>query len=297
MLREVAAMGFQWVELGHGTTVSLVPGILDAVEAGVVKVSSLHNFCPLPPGVSGAAPNLYQPSSPNASELDAWVRQTAETISFAKRLDVPVVVVHVGQLFRFLMDPLRPLRRYAKGRTYAELGQDKGWQRLRDRFLKRMEPIKEKHYQRIRDCLLRVSGLAAEAGVTLGVENREGFSELPFDRDFGALLEPLRDVTAIGFWHDTGHAALKELTGFIEHRQLLDSTSDRIVGFHLHQVSAAGRDHCSLVQPDGVVDFDMVSRHFRPQTPLVLEFSPRVPMEEVVASREWIENKGVETGR
>lgn len=291
MLHEAAAMGFKWVELGHGTGVSLVPGILDAVEAGHIGVSSLHNFCPLPPGVVGAAPNLYQPSSPNSAELDAWVRQTAETIAFAKRLGAPVVVVHAGRIFRFLFDPLRPLRSYVKGRSYVELGKDAGWVRLRDRFLGNMDRLKEKHYDRIRDCLLRVAGLAEEAGVRLGVENREGFCELPFDGDFPALLAPIGDLPVIGFWHDTGHACLKELTGFCRHRELLAATADRIVGFHLHQVSAAGQDHCSLVEPDGWVDFGMVRRFFRAGAPLVLEFSPRVTAADVVASREWLERQ------
>lgn len=289
MLREAAEMGFKWVELGHGTGVTLVPGIFDAVEAGVIGVSSLHNFCPLPPGVSGAAPNLYQPSSPNAAELDAWVRQTAETIAFAKRLGAPAVVVHAGRIFRFLFDPLRPLRRYAAGRDYVELGSDPGWIRLRDRFCRKMDRIKETHYERIRDCLLRVAGLAAEAGVKLGVENREGFSELPFDGDFPTLLAPLADHPAIGFWHDTGHASLKELTGFCRHSELLEATAGRVVGFHLHQVSAAGRDHCSLVEPEGRVDFAMVGRFFQAQAPLVLEFSPRVTAADVIASRQWLE--------
>ena len=40
MLREVAALGFEWVELSHGIRVSLVPGVLKAVGAGVLKVSS-----------------------------------------------------------------------------------------------------------------------------------------------------------------------------------------------------------------------------------------------------------------
>jgi hypothetical protein len=58
MLREIRDLGFEYAELSHGIRVSLVPGIIDAVEAGVIKISTLHNFCPLPMGVSHAAPNL-----------------------------------------------------------------------------------------------------------------------------------------------------------------------------------------------------------------------------------------------
>ena len=60
MLREIRDLGFQYAELSHGTRISLLPGILEAVDAGEIRISSLHNFCPLPMGVTYAAPNLYQ---------------------------------------------------------------------------------------------------------------------------------------------------------------------------------------------------------------------------------------------
>jgi hypothetical protein len=76
MLAEMAALGFEYVELSHGVRITLVPGILKAVEAGVVKVSSTHNFCPLPTGVVQAAPNLFEPSAREHREHDQWLRHT-----------------------------------------------------------------------------------------------------------------------------------------------------------------------------------------------------------------------------
>ena len=52
MLREIRDLGFDYSELSHGIRVSLMPGILEAVGAGEIKISSLHNFCPLPMGVN-----------------------------------------------------------------------------------------------------------------------------------------------------------------------------------------------------------------------------------------------------
>ena len=63
MLREIRDLGFQYAELSHGIRISLMPGILDAVKAGEMKISTLHNFCPLPVGVDRPAPNLYEFSS------------------------------------------------------------------------------------------------------------------------------------------------------------------------------------------------------------------------------------------
>ena len=85
MLREVADLGFERVELSHGIRITLVPGILKAVEDGVVKVGSTHNFCPLPMGVQHAAPNLFEPSAPDDREREQWVRQTKRSLDFASQ--------------------------------------------------------------------------------------------------------------------------------------------------------------------------------------------------------------------
>src|SRR3954462_3850917 len=60
MLREIRDLGFEYAELSHGTRISLLPGVIEAVDAGEIKISSLHNFCPLPMGVNHSAPNLFK---------------------------------------------------------------------------------------------------------------------------------------------------------------------------------------------------------------------------------------------
>src|SRR6185436_3029559 len=98
MLREIRELGFDYAELSHGTRISLMPGILEAVEAGEIKISSLHNFCPLPMGVNHAAPNLYQFSAERARERELAERYTLKTLEFAERVHAPVVVLHSGSI-------------------------------------------------------------------------------------------------------------------------------------------------------------------------------------------------------
>src|SRR6266700_5271727 len=95
MLREIRELGFDYAELIHGTRISLLPGILEAVDAGEIKISSLHNFCPLPMGVNYAAPNLYQFSAEHPREREMAQRYTLKTIEFAARVKAPAVVLHV----------------------------------------------------------------------------------------------------------------------------------------------------------------------------------------------------------
>ena len=85
-------------KLSHGTRLGLMPGILEAVDAGEIKISSLHNFCPLPMGVTRASPNLYQFSAENPRERELAVKHTLKTLEFAGRVKAPVVVLHLGSL-------------------------------------------------------------------------------------------------------------------------------------------------------------------------------------------------------
>ena len=98
MLRELAELGFAYVELSHGTRLSLVPGILQGLEEGVVKVASVHNFCPLPVGVMRAAPNLYEPTAVSRKERILWLHNTMKTLDFAQRVNCQRVVLHSGRV-------------------------------------------------------------------------------------------------------------------------------------------------------------------------------------------------------
>src|SRR5437764_7042306 len=67
MLREIQALGFNLIELGHGIRISLIPGIQKMLDAGEVRFSSLHNFCPLPVEVMSASPDCYEFSTASKS--------------------------------------------------------------------------------------------------------------------------------------------------------------------------------------------------------------------------------------
>ena len=92
MLVEMAELGFTHVELSHGIRITLVPGILRAVEEGIIQVSSVHNFCPLPPGVNQAAPNLFEPSASDPREHDQWLRYTRRSLEFAGQVGARIMV-------------------------------------------------------------------------------------------------------------------------------------------------------------------------------------------------------------
>lgn len=98
MLLEIRQLGFEYAELSHGIRISLLPGILDAVDAGEIKISTLHNFCPLPMGVTQAAPNIYRFSTPDPREWESAFKHSMKTIETAARVGARAVVLHMGSI-------------------------------------------------------------------------------------------------------------------------------------------------------------------------------------------------------
>lgn len=293
MMREIADLGFQYSELSHGIRVTLVPGILKAVEEGVIKISSTHNFCPLPPGVMSAAPNLYQPSSPAVTERALWRRHTIASLDFAQRLNSHVLITHLGSVFFFLMDPARKVEALENTLEFSKLREDANFQQEISTLLGKLRKVAPKHYARIQDCLADVAARAQAVGVKFGCENREGLLELPLDEHMDAFLASVDDLAICGGWHDTGHACIKHREGVIDHAAFLEKNGARLLGFHLHDVSAEGRDH----QPigTGLVDWKMVRKHVRPEHLLIIELSPKLEKEQVLESKGFIEKWLAET--
>jgi sugar phosphate isomerase/epimerase len=287
MLREMAGLGFGKVELSHGIRITLVPGILKAVEEGVVRVGSVHNFCPLPMGIVQPAPNAFQPSSSDVRERDQWQRHTKRSIDFAAQVGATVLVCHLGSVRYLWLQPDRRMEAYLAGHPDAARTGDKAYRALVDEALSKMRKKMGPYWQRTRDSINSVMEHAAAKGIRLGLENRESFVELPLDSDFPSLLSGLPPAAPVGYWHDTGHARLKEGMGLIDHRAQLEANAARQIGFHLHDVDAEGRDHQAI--GSGSVDFGMVSSFWRPEHLFVIELGPRVTVEGVLESKSRVE--------
>lgn len=288
MLREMVDLGFDHVELSHGIRITLVPGILKGVEEGLVKVASTHNFCPLPTGVVQAAPNLFEPSACEHREHDQWLRHTKRSIDFAAQVKSRVLVCHLGSVGFFWFNPARNIRNYL--RDHHDAGRtpdDKAYQALLAKSLVRLRKRMGPFWEQTKASLNEIYDYAAQKGIKLGLENREKFEELPLDADYAEFVAGQPTTAPIGYWHDTGHADIKEGMGLLNHRQHLASNAARLIGFHLHDVSAKGADHQAV--GSGHIDFKMVSEFWRPEHLLTLELSPRITVEDVKASKVRIE--------
>ena len=287
MLVEARDLGFEYVELSHGTRIVLVEGILRAVEEGVVKVSSTHNFCPLPMGINHAAPNLFEPSARQPQEHDQWLRHTKRSIDFTAKVGASAMVTHLGSVQFFWSNPVRKIMRNLSHNEDIDPATDEQHRKILEKACLKLRNRMPAFWQQVQDSLEEVRMHALENGVSLGCENREKFQELPVDADFPEFLASLdKDgKNHCGYWHDTGHAELKSDMGMINHREQLEKNVDRLIGWHLHDVKD-GDDHHPIGH--GQIDFEMVSSFWRPEHRLTLELSPRTRSKHVAESRERV---------
>ena len=282
MLQEIRGLGFEYAELSHGTRISLLPGILQAVDAGEMKISSLHNFCPLPIGVNHSAPNLYQFSAERARERELAERYTLKTLEFAGRVKAPIVVLHCGSIeIKNYTDKLLEL---------VERGQKETpkYEKLCQELDQKRQARKEPFVERLKEVLKKLLPEAESRGIKLGLENRQALEELPIESDYQFLFRELASPNVV-YWHDTGHAQIKENLGFIHHAMHLESLRQQLAGFHIHDVAFPGRDH--FAPGLGTVDFAALKPFVKAEQIKVFELGPQVTVEE---ARNGIEHvKGI----
>jgi len=287
MLREIRDLGFTHAELSHGIRMSLVPGILEAVEAGEILISTLHNFCPLPMGINHAAPNLFKFSSEDRRERDSARKHTLKTLEMAERVRAKLVVLHTGaaDLGGLFGNPDYT----EKLEKLVEAGQKDTpkYQKLLQEIGDRREKRKSAPMQFAGDMIRELAEVAGSRGLLLGIENREAVEEIPFDYDIQFFLEDMPEN--VRYWHDCGHAQIKENLGLIDqHAMHLESLAPRLAGLHIHDVIPPGMDHCP--PGSGMIDFKALAPFVTPEHIKVLELNPAVTIDDVRKGFEFVKS-------
>jgi sugar phosphate isomerase/epimerase len=147
---------------------------------------------------------------------------------------------------------------------------------------------KEKFCERAWDSLRKFLPDAEARGLKLGIENREAVEEIPIEGDYPLFFHEFTSPS-VCYWHDTGHAQIKENLGFIHHAMHLEALSDRLAGFHIHDVQFPGKDHC--MPGSGMIDFAALKPMVKPHHIKVFEFSPSLTPEQVKTGVDYV--KGI----
>jgi sugar phosphate isomerase/epimerase len=276
MLQEIRQLGFPAVELGHAIRFSLWPGILKAHEKDLIKINTLHNFCPVPTSVFRPNPNCYEFSDPRPQVRALARKASEETIRQAARLGAKAVIFHLGRAGPYgVTEKLESL--YRRGRYL-----DRRYVEIKIEAVKKRKENFDVAWPRIRDILEPLVTMAGENKIRLGFEIREIFEEFPHEEEFPAVLETF-PAEVVGYWHDFGHAARKEFLGWHSQAESLRLRGPRILGCHVHDCRRPQEDHLPLGH--GEIAFPALLPAFPQGAIAVLELAPGTPEEQVIASR------------
>ena len=232
-------------------------------------------------GVNHASPNLYEFSDERSRERELAVKYTLKTLEFALRVKAPLVVLHLGsmelkdytgKLSEMLERDGKPTPRYEKLRAEAAASREAG---------------KRKAVARVYETLHLILPEAEKRDLKLGIENRQGLEEIPLEGDFEFFFREF-DSPNMVYWHDTGHAQIKENLGFLHHARHLESLTGRLAGFHIHDVKFPAADHAP--PGSGTVDFAALKPFVKPGHIKVFELSPSLPVEVVQTRRRPCQN-------
>jgi sugar phosphate isomerase/epimerase len=236
------------------------------VDKKLIRILSLHNFCPLPDSVDTrrASPDYYSLASIEEAERRKAVEETKHTIDTACRLKAKTVIVHSGRLN--IRDKTRELAEViTKGvdpaATIATMRKE------------RDEEIKKGYLDSLIKSIDEISEYSKKTEIRIGLENRFYFSELPSMEEFEVIFVHFGADSNIGYWHDVGHAEVFERLKLASHKEYLDRFASRLIGVHLHDVKGIIDDHKAPLM--GEFDFAMLKPYLRKGILKVLE--PHAP--------------------
>ena len=161
-----------------------------------------------------------------------------------------------------------------------------------DLFLSQMRKERTSKRQRFLDAVLfsleKLNQEAEKQGVSLGVENRYYFHEIPDFEEFGIIFKKFAGGK-IFFWHDVGHGYVQETLRIQSHQELLKKYAPTILGVHLHDTRGYS-DH--KAPGKGEIDFNLIRQHVKDAALKVLELHPRATLEEVKEGIALLRSQG-----
>lgn len=278
LVAEILDLGFRTIELGHGLSVSQLDGIRKIRAERPFEVISVHNFCPMPVEVLHDNPDCYEFTADRRQDRERATRLTRQTMATAVEFGARFVVLHLGRI-----TPLEGMT----DSLLAELGTSgvasRPFARKKLECVLRREKQAKGFLERVTSLLDPLLEEARKVGVTLVVENRSDYEAVPTERELLALMKGF-DTPHLRYWHDFGHAQMRENLGLLDHAQWLADIAPFTAGAHLQDARWPDKDH--LIPFEGEIPFDRLVPILPSSIPYVLELSPRAKPGAILAAAE-----------
>jgi sugar phosphate isomerase/epimerase len=286
LLGPILDLGFTAVELDYRITEQLYQEILPRIRANEIQVLSIHNYFPVPDILppERASGDCFSLSSLDREEREKGVFYTSRTIEHAHDLGTRAVVLHLGRVET-------DLPRNGLQQLYREGAWNKEDVELLQREREARAQKRGPHLDALLISLDRILKRAEQLGVTLGIENRYYLQEMPDKEEIGIILDQFRGAP-IGYWHDTGHAAVFETLGILKHEELLQHYAPHLVGTHLHDALKLD-DH--KPPGKGEIAFEMIKKHIPEGAIKIMEIHPQAQGQEIRDGLAFLKEKGIGT--
>ena len=279
---EVAAMGYDAIEVSHSTE---QPGLQTLLGGGRIPVSSLHAPTPRRKLADGRVNGEANLASVDEDERRVAVDEHVRSIKYAAQYRIPLLVIHLGGVGNYMNGTERNLRRQVEeGNGDSEQAHQlrhelAGWRRL----------SAGPWLAAARKSLKELVELAAPNGVTLGLESRLHYNEIPHPQEAADLLADYA-LDQAGYWHDVGHCEVQARLGMIDRYDWFPRLTSRTVGSHLHDVDGI-LDH--RAPGNGDVDWSYIAAGLPPAALRVFEIDQRQPEDKVAAAIDFLKQRGV----
>lgn len=281
--RYAAEAGYDAIEISHSTPVAKLEQV---VAAGVLPVTSVHQPAPWVRHHDGRGNSHVNLASLDADERAAAIAYARESIGWAGRAGATHLVVHLGAVTELDMfeEEFAMRRLFDSGR-----GGEEQFAQLREAAIARRGAGAEANVEAARRSLLELVRAAEAQRITIGLENRYHYHEIPQPAEYDVLLDGLA-LEQAGYWHDTGHAEVLHRLGFVDRHAWLDRLAGRTVGAHLHDVAGIG-DH--RPPGDGDVDWGYITKGLGHLARYTLEINQHHPDALVEAAPGFLEGVGL----
>ena len=284
LLGPILDLGFEGVELEYRISQQIFQEIRPRIRNNAIQVLSIHNYFPVPAIIpqERASGDCFSLASLDREEREQGISYTFRTLEQAHDLEARGVVLHLGRVETDL--PKNGLQQLYRGDRWNDEGE-----KLLQHEREERGRLRDPHLDALLFSLEAIVKRAEQLGVILGIENRYYFQEMPDKEEIGIILDQFRGGP-IGYWHDTGHAAVFETLGIMKHEELLQSYASHLVGVHLHDALGLD-DHKPPGQ--GEIDFEMVKQYLPEVAIKIMEIHPSAKDHEIMEGLEFLQEKGI----